>query len=536
MVIRNMLKKAVTVGIACMLAFSPLTLETAGAGMEKFNMSYIYFGDSSSYIYHVEQTKDSLNEVSPNYFNINDDGTLKLTSAVDTAFVKEMHKRGIKVVPFLSNHWDREKGISALNSRKALAREIANAVKKYDLDGIHVDIENLTEAERDSYTDFVRLLRSELPSGKVVAVAVAANPFWADSGWQGSYDYEGLARYSDYLMVMAYDEHYQGGTAGPVASGPFVERSIKYALERVPKEKIVLGIPFYGRYWKNGEKYGGYGISADDVEELVKKYKGKVEFDSASQSPKAVIQIKPNDVKPRIMGRELTAGTYTIWYENEQSIKYKLKLVQKYDLKGTGSWSLGQEYRSTWDYYSMWLNGYYFEDVAGHWAQGHILSVIDKEWMKGISGNRFAPNNPLTRAEAAAVLVRALGLKEKKGIDVNFSDISNHWVENEIKIAAQHGLVLGKGDGTFAPNQYITRQEIAVMLDRALTKLGLEGKGHNPYKDVNAKDLPWSYDSILKLTDYGIFTGGTDGKFHPLNTALRAEMAAIMDRISALLV
>ena len=68
-------------------------------------------------------------------------------------------------------------------------------------------------------------------------------------------------------------------------------------------------------------------------------------------------------------GNKLEPGDYTVWFENEQSLKEKLKLVGKYNLKGTGSWSLNQETDDTWDYYSLWADGFYFTDMQKHWAQ-----------------------------------------------------------------------------------------------------------------------------------------------------------------------
>ncbi|MCG8400240.1 MAG: glycosyl hydrolase family 18 protein, partial [Firmicutes bacterium] len=230
-------------------AYANVNAQSSKKYEEKFNMSYIYFGQSDLYNSQVAKTKNSLNEISPNYFNISKDGDMELTPAVDAEFIDEMHSEGIKVVPFLSNHWDSEAGRNALENGTSLAEELADAVKEYNLDGINVDIEGLNENDRDSYTEFVKILRSKLPEGISLSVAVAANPRDFTIGWQGSYDYESLAKYADYLMIMAYDEHYGGAKPGPVASSSFVEDSIKYALERVPKEKIVLGIPFYGRYW-----------------------------------------------------------------------------------------------------------------------------------------------------------------------------------------------------------------------------------------------------------------------------------------------
>ncbi len=526
--------RKIKVAAALLAALFLLTPAIDALGANRYNMSYIYFGNTNSYYYHVESTQNTLDEISPNYFNLKDDGSLELTLAVDTNFIHEMHSKGIKVIPFLSNHWDREKGIKALENRELLAAQISDAVIQLNLDGVNVDIENVTHIERDMYTNFVKILRDKLPEGTTLAVAVAPNPYGITKGWQGSYDYAALAEYSDYLMIMAYDESYTGGPAGPVASYGFVEATIKKALTQVPKEKLVLGIPFYGRFWKENATTGGYGLSNTDVARLVGNYSGKVYFDERTKSPYAVITIAPWDTKPYVLGSKLEAGTYTIWYENETSIKYKLGLVNKYDLKGTGSWSLGQETKDTWNYYGLWLNGHYFEDAQGHWAQGSIISMADREWMTGVSFNMFAPDNVLTRAEAAVILVRAMGLEKKvddeAGSIAQFTDISEHWGRNEIETAACHGIVLGTGDGKFSPDKHLTRQEMAVMLDRILVHLQDANNARNPYTDISRKNNSWSYDAIVKLTHYSVFTGNPDGTFGAGKNTTRAQMAVLMER------
>ncbi|MRG85090.1 glycosyl hydrolase family 18 protein [Salinibacillus xinjiangensis] len=324
-----------------------------------FNMSYLYFGGSSSYYKQIESTKGNLKVASPSYFDLNPDGSLKLTWQLDPNFIKNMQSQGIKIVPFLSNHWDRTIGRAALENRESLSTEIANVIEKYNLDGINVDIENVTDADRDNYTDLVRLLREKIPAEKEVSVAVAANPNNWQKGWHGSYDYNQLAKYSDYLMIMAYDESYQNGPEGPVASLPWVKRSIEYAINQgVPNDKIVLGIPFYGRYWQEGKSSGGYGISNSRVEEMIEKYESTVVYDEKAQSPKAIIKIKETDEPFTFSSTTLGPGTYHIWYEDERSIEAKVDLVHEYEIKGTGSWSLGQEDTDIWTNYSNWLKGH----------------------------------------------------------------------------------------------------------------------------------------------------------------------------------
>ncbi len=352
-----MLKVATVVVLAGALIVSSFPLHKAQAHEVDFNMTYLYFGNTKSYISQVDSTKGNLSLVSPSYFDINSNGSLKITSQYDPAFVKEMHNRGIKVVPFLSNHWDRNLGRVALENREQLASQIADFIIKNNLDGVQVDIENVTDVDRDNYTDLVRLLNEKVPSHKEVSVAVAANPNGWTKGWHGSYDYKELAKHSDYFMIMAYDESYTGGPEGPVASYGWVERSIQYALKQgVPPEKVVMGIPFYGRYWKEGATSGGEGISNKRVDELLAKYGGEVIFDATSKSPKAIITIKEGDPQTIIAGKTLGVGTYHIWYENHESIKAKLQLIHKYNIKGSGSWSLGQENTSIWQNYRSWIS------------------------------------------------------------------------------------------------------------------------------------------------------------------------------------
>ncbi|WP_407271541.1 LysM peptidoglycan-binding domain-containing protein [Radiobacillus sp. PE A8.2] len=332
------------------------TLRLPAMASEVINLGYLYFGNTNEYVNTVKQTNLSMNVVSPSYFDINPDGTLKLTYQVDLQFVEEMHQQGLRVVPFLSNHWNRDVGRAMLANKELAAQQIADAIERFNLDGVNVDIENITDEDRDDFTAFVRLLRQKVPSTKDVSVAVAANPNGWTQGWHGAYDYTNLGKYADYLMIMSYDESFPGGEAGPVASYGWVERSIQYAIDQqVALDKIVVGVAHYGRYWMEGSGYGGYGISNAQVEKLITTYNGTVVFDEISKTPKATITIDPDDPITFVAGSSLSPGTYTIWFENEQSIRQKLNLVSEYDIRGVGNWSLGQENKAVWNSYATTL-------------------------------------------------------------------------------------------------------------------------------------------------------------------------------------
>lgn len=564
------LKIATIAVVAGTLLLTSFPIQKAEAHEADFNMSYLYFGNTSSYISQVDKTQGNLNLVSPSYFDLNADGSLKLTSQLDSKFVTEMHNRGIKVVPFLSNHWDRTLGRAALANRETLATQIAASIVKYNLDGVQVDIENTTEVDRAAYTDLVRLLRQKLPADKEVSVAVAANPNGWTKGWHGSYDYKELAKYSSYLMIMAYDESYEGGPEGPVASIGFADRTIQYALNQgVPKEKIVLGVPFYGRYWKVGApaSEGGAGISNTRVDEMLAKYGGTVKFDPVSKSPMATITIKSGDPTTTIAGKTLSPGTYHIWYENNESIQEKLRLVHKYEIKGTGSWSLGQENASMWQYYKTWMSHDGVEVTPVNTAQpkeqtGEVSAIPttsytvksgDTLWKIATANNMSIDELKVLNNLSTDVIYVGQTIKVKSQATTTttqqtstqnenqenpFKDIGKYSEEEQDNILnlVKQNIIKGKSATTFAPADVITRGEVVIMLGRMLVNNGYAQVPSDWETKAYFKDIPvettnqelLKYAAVVKSS--GVFKGKPDGTLDSSSTFTRESMALVLDR------
>ena len=367
------------------LAFS--SLASVFSAKDRYNMGYLYSGTDQQHIEYVNRTSGVLDVVSPNYFNIQEDGSVTL-NYLSESLITTMHSQGIKVVPFLSNHWNRTAGINALKDTELLSDQIAEYVEIYNLDGVNVDIENVTHEQRDSYTELIRLLREKIPEDKEVSVAVAANPNDWQSGWHGSYDYTELAKYADHILIMAYDEHYEGGDSGPVASINFVENSIRYALTKTSAEKIVLGIPLYGRIWSlDNNRIVGKGINIKTINQILQNCSVTVTYDETSKSVKAEFEITQVDADYTVGGDfVLTPGRYVMWYEDDRSYSAKLNLVSKYDIKGAGAWSLGEEDPSIWENYNSWINGSSTEnETTGN-------ETIENE-TTGNTGNQATENN-----------------------------------------------------------------------------------------------------------------------------------------------
>ena len=490
------------------------------------SVTYLYAGTTTTYIKNVERTGSNLKTVCPDYFEINSNGTLKTATKADPLFIQSMHAKGIKVTPYLSNNWDRTLGRAAVANRKTFVTELADKVMTLGCDGVNIDIQNLTEADRDTFTDFIRQLRTALPKTKLITVCVAPNPWGVTTGWPASYDYTTLGTLCDQVFVMAYDEHYYGSTPGAVASFSFVEESVKYALNYLSPLKIVIGVPFYGRYWKQGATVGGDGITVSDVERLISICKSTTWYDDAAQCARATVTVSDTD-NAVIWGNEkLSAGTYDIWYEDDTSMEKKLSLVSKYGLLGAGSWALGEEPERFWQNYSAWLLGMPFTDIENNWAQSYIIDLYKKGILSGMSSRRFGPDQDLTRAEAAVLLVKILGLQNETSTDT-FSDTSGHWAENQISIAKKYGIFKGYAGNLFYPEKGITREEFAVICDKVLFSPGTVDFSQKIYSDVSPETNTWSNKAIIVLSMNNILKGYPNGTFRPAKTINRAEAARV---------
>lgn len=529
-------KISILISILFLISLIVLKRDNSFAASDKFNMTFLYGGNSEYYLSSIENAKGSLDMVSPSYFDLNTDGSLKLVN-IDTKFISTVKSKGIKIMPFLSNHWDRELGRSALANRAQLSDQIVSAVVEYDLDGINVDIENLTPEDKDNLTDLVKLLKQKLPEGKELSVSVSANSQSSTTGWHGSYDVKELSNNSNYLILMAYDESAGSQTPRAGASINFVEKSVKHLLDKkVDSQKIVLGMPFYGRYWSDRDpliKASSLHLTA--VDNLLNRFNPKVTFDATSKSPMFKFNVKQGDTPVILGGKTLPVGEYTVWYEDNQSIKSKLDLVTKYNLKGAGSWRLGQENTDLWNYYNLWLNDRYFKDIVGHWAEKDIVYNINKGFMVGMSATEFSPNGNLTRAQAAVVLSSFIDLEVEVDptdeVLKSFKDLSrSHWAYDYIIAAQKSGIILGFEDNTFRPDEAMTREQIASVLDRLLDIDG-NTQNYEGYSDI-ATDR-WSYKSIMELTKVGLLKGYENNEFRPTKKITRAEMASLMYRIDS---
>ncbi|MEX2416371.1 MAG: S8 family serine peptidase [Paenibacillaceae bacterium] len=164
-----------------------------------------------------------------------------------------------------------------------------------------------------------------------------------------------------------------------------------------------------------------------------------------------------------------------------------------------------------------------FQDIRGHWAQKNITSLANRSIVSGYGDYTFRPNRSITRSEAIALIAQAFNLRDTAA--KNFKDLSSkHWAYDYIRQGVDAGIIAGYEDGTFRPDQAISRAEMAVMIAKALKMRGTEGT--SPFVDINSNN--WAAPFIREMKAKGYIAGYVDGTFHPNGIATRAEYATVL--------
>jgi spore germination protein YaaH len=315
----------------------PVTNETASAGAT-LRWGYYITWDETSYDSLVANV-DQLDIVSPYFYHLTPSGTLKsFAQPLTTEFLQN---RGVKVVPLIQNEseWDDfRKTIETPQKRDAIVQLIYDMVESNGYDGVHIDFEAINASDADLLTDFMTRLYAKLhPAGYHVSQAVIAKTSDASSYWGGAYDYEALAAVNDLIVIMAYDYGYSG-RPDPIAVAPiwWVEDVVRYATRNIPREKVMLGVPFYGYDWNTTKGPPASSVSFAGAQELAER-------DGATNG------YSTDDGAPWVRYKDDAGDDHEVWYESSRSFETKLRLVIDNRLAGFAAWRLGHEDPAIWD-------------------------------------------------------------------------------------------------------------------------------------------------------------------------------------------
>lgn len=284
-----------------------------------------------------------VNVISPTWFSVTDEtGTISSLASAD--YVKLAHDAGREVWGLIDNFneaFDETTDLAYASVRSRIIEQLLAEAASCGMDGINVDFENLKEAGIPHYLQFLRELTSAAHAQNLVVSVDTPVP----QAYTMYYQRGEQARFVDYMIVMAYDEHFAGSEeAGSVSSLPFVQQAVEEMTRVMPADQVICGIPFYTRVWT--EKFGQSAITSevlgmDGAKNYAKENQMTETWDASLGQNVATV--------------ETSDARYTIWMEDEQSMEEKLKVIQSADLAGVAEWKLGFECAGVWSLISEYI-------------------------------------------------------------------------------------------------------------------------------------------------------------------------------------
>jgi spore germination protein YaaH len=282
------------------------------------------------------QNMPGVNVVSPTWFSLaGNDGTIKNIASLD--YSKWAKAKGYQVWGVFSNSFDPKLTHGALkdfDTRQTIIRQLLHFSQMYHLHGINFDIENVNKEDGPFVTQFIREAAPYFhEAGLIVSMEITFSA-GENNNWSSFYERKELAKIADYLIVMAYDEHWGAASgAGSVASLPWVEQNLKKLLKEVPNNRLILGVPLYSRLWKEQ-------LNANGTKEITSKALSmdKAKAWVAEKGLKPTFNVESGQNYAEYYAADEKA-TYKIWLEDQVSLTRRADLVKAYQLAGIGTWS-----------------------------------------------------------------------------------------------------------------------------------------------------------------------------------------------------
>ena len=291
----------------------------------------------------LKQNINQLDKVIPEWLhlldadgNIGDDDPARETQVLN--FVRQT-RSSVAIVPLVNNYntetsdWETDKLAKMLANPTARARAIQSLlgfVRGNNLQGISVDFENLDAASQPDLRAFMRELYAQFhPLGLEVSESI---PLEDDA-----FDGRALAQSTDYMILMAYDEHWAGGDPGPVTSQKWFNDSLRRRLAQAPASKYVVGIGNYGYDWTS--KGDGEDITFQDATQIAKSANARITFDSPS-------------LNPTFDYRDDNDALHHVWYLDAVTAFNQMVESQKYGVRGFALWRMGSEDPTLWSVFT----------------------------------------------------------------------------------------------------------------------------------------------------------------------------------------
>ncbi|WP_321436612.1 polysaccharide deacetylase family protein [uncultured Bacteroides sp.] len=296
--------------------------------------------DPQSY-FSLKRNIRNLNLIMPEWFFI-DPKTDELKTNVDPQGFSLMKKSGIPIMPMLSNNFDREFRPEAIGrilhsekKRKKMIFQVLAQCLRNKFAGINIDFEDLNESSDEYLIQFVREISAAFHS-KGLLVTQDIMPFNDD------YNIKELAKYNDYLFLMAYDEYSSGGDPGPISSQKWIEATVDDLAKKAPAGKIILGLGAFGYDWSASANLNS-NLTYQQALSKASASDSKINFDNNTYNLNYAYKDDKNIV-------------HQVYFTDAATHFNTMRFGAEYGLAGFGLWRLGSEDSRVWKFYNKDLD------------------------------------------------------------------------------------------------------------------------------------------------------------------------------------
>lgn len=286
-----------------------------------------------------------MNVISPTWFFLSDDEG-NFVSIGSTDYVNTAHSRGLEVWALLDNFTydvNTKQILSYTSKRAKLIEGLVKEALALGVDGINVDLEQVSSDAGEDYVEFLRELSISCRANNLVLSVDNYVP----KNYNAHYNWKEQGVVADYVIIMGYDEHYGGSQEpGSVASIGYVEEGISTMVQSVPPEKVINAVPFYTRIWETvGGEVKSQAVGMSAVQKFLSDRNIEVVWDETTCQNYA--QVQEGD------------SFYQVWIEDARSLEVKMNIMKNYNLGGVAAWKLGYEkgHTEVWEVLSGFTNG-----------------------------------------------------------------------------------------------------------------------------------------------------------------------------------
>jgi len=320
--------------------FAQLPQEKSGKIFINEKIFYMSRKREQEGILSLQKNADKIDIIAPQFYDVSEE--LKLVGDLSPQLKEIIKQKELKVMPLVVNQGFRQSIINNLlisdKAQEDIIESLVSVAKKEKYIGWQFDFENISYLDRDLYSAFIEKTAKVLHNNGLIfsVAAVARSVDYEDTdfykNWSGVFDYGRIAKAVDFISLMTYDDP---NSTGPIASLSFINKVLNYVENKIPPEKLSLGIPLYNWGWRvNPLKKISYDGTYAGLLYIKSNFNHKINFDES--------------IGESCLTYYYRNKKYEVWFQDKKSFEKRLEIISKNGFRGFSAWVLGIEDPAIW--------------------------------------------------------------------------------------------------------------------------------------------------------------------------------------------